>query len=717
MIKVYDRRQKDIEKLRNENLEYYYSNIGGSMNNNNLLSLGLNMYVKEHQSLESDLYNVFHKSKYNPQIILHPQQVECINLLFKNNNMLLSAPTSFGKTYVAFEFICRNDFDNIVFVVPTIALMNEIVKKINDKFSQKYNIITNSFEDLEDKNIFVLVPERVDIDLLNKIKSIDFLIFDEIYKLKRDKKDGKVTKTDKRIIALNKGYFDLVKKSKKILLLGPFIKNITFERTKLNLDIVKYFTDYSPVYNKINFVEGKNEFTIKNLKTSKQKLVYFKSPGSIYNFCNNFLTMSSEFTNFENSLTKWCDKYISENWLPSVMLKRNIGIHHGGLPNFMKKYIENIYNKGDLKNILCTSTLLEGINTPTNELIIYDSDKLTDFELNNLIGRVGRLGTNQVGYIYLFDKNLQEKVLGDGKYEEIEIVAEDNIVVEIEEILYLDKEKSLLSEIQRETVGKLEEYLKIYNKELKDLINTDGFVVKELIAFLENIPILINKMEYLHECIYNMTGIDKEKVTIARGGIIEIFMKIIPHNDSSIYDINKNLDKKIKASVCVNKLLAKKPSSIYEKIKKQINEQQDKMNSGQLSEFIDYLFSLSFKYIKYELSRVVKYCNFIFDEKYIRYSSKKEIFETFQSNIIQRFEMFNSENDPILKILLELAIPYTDAKKIVKILKMDVQNNKVSTGKVLKEIALKIEQINGDSSIEDVTKDLLAIQLGDNKDS
>ena len=285
MIKKVDRRERKIEEIRKLNLEQYYENA--KVDDNNLMNLGLNMYIKKSKMVKNDIYSVFHQSKYDNKIVLHPQQAECIDLLFKNNNMILSAPTSFGKTYVAFEFIARNDFNNIVFIVPTIALMNEIMKKVKDRFSDNYNIITNSFEDFEQKNIFILVPERVDVELINKIKEVDFLIFDEIYKLKRMQTD-KEKERDKRIIALNRGYFELVNRSKRVLLLGPFIKDVVFERTKLNNNIVKYFTDYSPVYNKIDFIEeDKNMFTIKEIEKENQKLIYFRSPGSIYRFCIN----------------------------------------------------------------------------------------------------------------------------------------------------------------------------------------------------------------------------------------------------------------------------------------------------------------------------------------------------------------------------------------------------------------------------------------------
>ena len=709
MIKNVDRRERKIEEIRKLNLEQYYENA--KVDDNNLMNLGLNMYIKKSKMVKNDIYSVFHQSKYDNKIVLHPQQAECIDLLFKNNNMILSAPTSFGKTYVAFEFIARNDFNNIVFIVPTIALMNEIIKKVKDRFSDNYNIITNSFEDFEQKNIFILVPERVDVELINKIKEVDFLIFDEIYKLKRMQTD-KEKERDKRIIALNRGYFELVNRSKRVLLLGPFIKDVVFERTKLNNNIVKYFTDYSPVYNKIDFIEeDKNIFTIKEIENENQKLIYFRSPGSIYKFCVNNIAEKDGQKLKSNSLTEWCDKYISTKWLPSIMLKNEIGIHHGSLPTFMRKYIENMYNSNNLNTILCTSTLLEGINTPTNELIVYDSENLTAFEINNLIGRVGRLGKFKTGNIFLFNKELEKDIIGEDKYETIEIIAEDNKISDIEEVIYLLKDKSLLDEKQNKIINELEQKLKKYKRTVENLTETDGFKIDELISFIDNIPNIIEKAQLLYNAKTSSLKEDKNKETRYRGEILEIFMKIIPNRNKSINIINNNITNRIKSSVCVSQLLAKKPSNIYIKIQKQIIKQADNIPEEYLNLYIDYLFDLAFKYIKYELSRIVKYYNFIFDDEYINESKDKKIIEFINKEIIERFEMFNGNNNKIIKILLDLAIPYSDAIRLEKILKFNIDSEKISTSKVIKRIEETIEKIEKDKEIEEVTKEILQILI------
>lgn len=703
MVVRIERRDRNIEEMRKTYLEYYFDKESHTIDDDTMQALGLNMYSKL-ITPKKMLYNAFCRSDYDNDVVMHPQQIECLNYLMRGDNLLISAPTSFGKTFVALEYMSRKKLNNIVFVVPTLALMNELFIKIKNKFGQKYNIIQNGYENVEDKNIYIIVPERADVSLLSKIIDIDLLVFDEIYKLQRRQDTDK---EDKRIISLNRGYFELVNRSKQVLLLGPFIKDINFERTKLNDNITKYITDYSPVYVTINFREDKDEFVLDEIEEEGSKLVYFNTPISIYKFAVNVLKQL-DLEKEENSLTQWCDKYISDKWLASEMLKRGIGIHHGKLPNFMRRYIENLYNNKELKTIFCTSTLLEGINTPTNELIVYDSNEMTAFKINNLIGRVGRLSSFQKGQVYLFDKNLEKYLIGDEKYEEVSIVAETNEIVDLEEVIYLNKATDELNTEQLLLYNKLQENLKIYGKKVEDLQKTDGFVIDEFLRLVEVMPRVIETTKKFQ------IAEEKEKTKI-KGELIEIFMEVVKYNRvySLIY-INNTLPegKKIKNSICVSKLLNLKPESIYQKIQKEVNLHSTDMSEDTLNLFIDYLFDLAFSYIKYELTRIVGYLEFIFDDSFLKSNiAMKEIYSVLDKEILKRLRIFNCNNDLLMKILVDLDFPYLDAKEISKIIAGEIEEGKISTSTVLDVIESKYEDIIKNKKIDDVTKDLLKVLL------
>lgn len=704
MINKIERRDGDIEIMRENYLKCYYDEQN-NLDDTSLQALGLNMYIKK-QNIRLSLYNSFCRSLYDNNVVMHPQQIECLNYLLKGENLLISAPTSFGKTFVALEYISRKKCNNIVFVVPTLALMNELFSKIRKNFGDYYNIVQNGYENINDRNIIIIVPERADVELLSKISSVDLLVFDEIYKLQRTNQRENSRNDDKRIISLNRGYFELVNRSKQVLLLGPFIKDIAFERTQLMENITKYITDYSPVYTKIIFMEEKDEFVYDEIDNDNAKLIYFNDPHSIYEFCVKML-VNVELEDESNSLTNWCDKYITEKWLPSELLKKGIGIHHGKLPGFMRKYIENLYNSNDIYTILCTSTLLEGINTPTSELIVYDSNNLSAFKLNNLIGRVGRLNSFQKGLVYLFDKDLQKYLIGNDKYEEITIVAETNDITDLEEAVYLNKSIDDLDEDNLDLYNRLIEILARYGKTLEDLKNTDGFVIREFIQLFDNLDsILLKADKYIK-------AEEKEKYLI-KNDIIESFVKIIKYTRQyMLVEINNNLPKKkrIKGVVCVSKLLNLKPESIYQRIQKEIKEHQADMDEATLNLFIDYLFDLAFSYIKYDLTRMVRYFDFIFSKEYLENKNNlKDKIAVIESIFLHRLRIYCCDNDLLLKILIDLDLPYRDAKEISKML-VELDKDNISTSIVMDMLEFKYDEILKSKKIDNVSKDLLKILL------
>lgn len=453
-IYEYEYLDDDYKNLRERQLKDYLLE-GNEMDYN---FLDLQMYNKN-KSLKDKAFDVINTSVLNSKVVLTQQQLEILSLL-ENNSVFVSAPTSFGKTFVALEFIKRNEntLNNIVFIVPTIALMNELLKKIYGYFSDKFNICINSSEDIEEKNIFIFVPERSDNIFINKIKNveIDLLVFDEIYKLKAEKKTD-ITGDD-RLISMNRVYLTLLKKSNKILLLGPFIRKITFDQTKLK--IIKFYTNYMPVCSTVYKINS-NEWQTKLI--DGKTLVYFKSPEEIYLNIDSIIENTSvkpDLVEKYSEEIKYLKNKIGDNWYVIEMLKRGIGIHHGKIPMFLRKFFETEYNFGSITTLLCTSTLMEGINTPTDRLFIVGKIS-NSFELNNLIGRVGRLNPQFpiLGNVYICNDDVYNIYKNKEKWLDLKILAENKTVFTNDEILFLNKKAENTAQMNqyREKLSSLEE--------------------------------------------------------------------------------------------------------------------------------------------------------------------------------------------------------------------------------------------------------------------
>ncbi len=181
-----------------------------------LFGLDLTMYTKNY-TLNSLFYNAISASKLDENISLHPDQYKVLNLLENTSGVILSAPTSFGKTFVVFEYIARHLPKTVFLVVPTLALIDEykrkIIRKYKNKFSS-YKIFTTinnetDYSEYEYK-MFIVTHDRVlEEATFEQIENIDFLVVDEVYKL--DRKG-----TDDRKLILNFAYYYLVKKVKSI---------------------------------------------------------------------------------------------------------------------------------------------------------------------------------------------------------------------------------------------------------------------------------------------------------------------------------------------------------------------------------------------------------------------------------------------------------------------------------------------------------------------
>lgn len=86
---------------------------------------------------------------------LHRDQSVLLKRLVEGRSLVVSAPTSFGKSFVIDALISIRRPDSVMIVVPTIALADEVRRRLNGKFARDYNIITTADMPLGRKNIFV----------------------------------------------------------------------------------------------------------------------------------------------------------------------------------------------------------------------------------------------------------------------------------------------------------------------------------------------------------------------------------------------------------------------------------------------------------------------------------------------------------------------------------------------------------------------------------
>lgn len=147
-------------------------------------------------SIGDQAINELYRSDTDRNITLDQSQKEVIDLFqqISPRRLLVSAPTSYGKTFLMREIVFRNrkHYKNILLVFPTVALLLEnagVMSWFVKMNNLNYRIIktVDTVCDDDENKIFVFTPERA-LQLLAAFPDlkIDFFFFDEVYKIDED---------------------------------------------------------------------------------------------------------------------------------------------------------------------------------------------------------------------------------------------------------------------------------------------------------------------------------------------------------------------------------------------------------------------------------------------------------------------------------------------------------------------------------------------------
>ncbi|WP_156875592.1 DEAD/DEAH box helicase [Lacinutrix venerupis] len=409
--------------------------------------------IKENLQLDSTdslIRQVYHHSDYLDKY-LHEDQKHLLSLLNSDKNVVVSAPTSFGKSLLIEEFVASNKFKNLIIIQPTLALLDETRRKLR-KYDENYKIIVRTSQEpsLDKGNIYLFTAERV--NEYKEFPHIEFIIIDEFYKLSSQR-------DDERADSLNNALHYILKTfNSKFYLLGPNIDNISegfvekynaiFYKTKSSLVDVKtidIYTEHKEKFDRpIKFKEYKEDILFNLLLKNKQNqsIIYCSSPGRVRYLSNKFcqfLISKIEDTLAEDlDIIEWITENISKDWSLIKLLQNKIGIHDGALQKHITSSVIDYFNNGNLNYLFCTTTIIEGVNTSAKNIIFFDKTKghntLIDyFDYSNIKGRAGRLMIHYTGTIFNFNPiPPNEQVIIDIPFFEQNPIS-DEVLINLEE--------------------------------------------------------------------------------------------------------------------------------------------------------------------------------------------------------------------------------------------------------------------------------------------
>lgn len=335
-------------------------------------------------------------------ITLHREQIAVLNDLLAGKNLILSAPTSFGKSLLVDALLASGRYQRVAIVLPTIALLDEFRRRLRRRFSG-FNVVMHPGDVADDDpTIFLGTQER----LINRddLGTIDLTVVDEFYKLDPRRKD-------ERSMTLNAAVYRLLNRSRQFFFLGPNIDNVQFAsdaRWKFEFLRTRFSTVAVDTFD-LSDVDDKKQrlFTEIKDKANWPTLVFVSAPDKA-----NELVMeaadSGEVSSHGKAFAAWLATNIGPN-APLVDAAANgFAIHHGRVPRAIASHMVRLFNDQDLPVLFCTSTLIEGVNTAAKSVLIFDK-KINKadydfFTFSNIRGRAGRLGQHHVGKVFLFNE-------------------------------------------------------------------------------------------------------------------------------------------------------------------------------------------------------------------------------------------------------------------------------------------------------------------------
>jgi hypothetical protein len=359
----------------------------------------------------------------------------------------ISAPTSAGKSFIlqayARKRLAEKKVNNIAFLVPTRALINQVSEDVSAWLRNSgldVELITTPVAKdalLPPRSVYVVTQERMQLlQAAHPNLSFGLMLVDEAQSLA----DGS------RGVLLSSVIDEALNRNRKMQLLfaGPNLKNPgkvarlfgrkahsigTDEATVIQNIIFVDCDEVKPNSAKLGFLSEGKKITLGSIESDQpltdhrsklvnlalrlggggQNLIYALGPSE----CENIAFGLADGEEIKDSLELHdLSDFVKEAVHPKYQLAANVlqgvGFHYGRLPSLVRKAIEDSFSEGKLQYLVTTSTLLHGVNLPAQNLFLHNPHKgqnqpILAVDFWNLAGRAGRLGKEFSGNIFLID--------------------------------------------------------------------------------------------------------------------------------------------------------------------------------------------------------------------------------------------------------------------------------------------------------------------------
>jgi len=372
-----------------------------------------------------------------------------------------SAPTASGKTFLVLKWLVDSlgagKVQRAVYLAPTRALVSEIEASLTQIMSQsgldaevtslpsaqKYSAVTKGSK----RCVFVFTQERLHLlaNLMNEKLDIDLVVVDEAHKIGDPQRGVILQDAIERLLRSSPRvrvvFVSPATQNPEVLLedapeTTPKIAVDSDIATVLQNIIVAHQVPAKPTKWALQFRHGEEYLPVGTLtlpskpNTMKKRLAFIAASvgqrGGTLVYTNGaaeaeqVALLISQLTDkpetVDQELADLADlarKCVHKSYMLAPLVERGVAFHYGNMPSLVRMEIERLFRIGKLKFLVCTSTLIEGVNLSCRTIVIRGpkKGKTTPMEPQdfwNLAGRAGRWGDEFQGNIICIDASNED---------------------------------------------------------------------------------------------------------------------------------------------------------------------------------------------------------------------------------------------------------------------------------------------------------------------
>jgi hypothetical protein len=393
-------------------------------------------------------------------VVLHDQPIVLTEFqhrlwtkLKEGKRVALTAPTSAGKSFVLQAFIAsifrESKSRSVVYIVPTRALIAQVSRDLRGILSRDgaggsaVEIVTVPLEastPLPPRAVYVMTQERLQLLLsAHPEAQSEVVIVDEAHSIS----DGA------RGVLLQTVIEDLLNRrsNAQLLFATPGVKNLEVFARLFGLNNVDPMPSSEPTVAQnlllarvedadvgrvsLHLVErGSTPVEISSFDLERRtvtrieklvnaalafgmgatNLVYANGSGDAEAIA---LALARRLearatTERQQALSQLAKEAVHQSYALASCVIRGVGFHYSDMPTQLRQAVEEAVARGDLDYLVCTSTLLQGVNLPAKNIFMCRPEKgnnspLESVDFWNLAGRAGRLLREFQGNIFLVD--------------------------------------------------------------------------------------------------------------------------------------------------------------------------------------------------------------------------------------------------------------------------------------------------------------------------